>query len=71
MSIKSDIEKRVKAVKDEFELNGKEIEKLVEEGKKINQRHSQLRVRQDQLRGSYAELNALLGNEEEPKKTKG
>ena len=64
---KVSLEARLKELKEEFDSLDKEREKLTEEGKRINQKLSEIRTRQLQLQGSYSEVSKLVGADESVK----
>lgn len=74
-----DLKARKKVLEDEFNQLNNEKDKLVEQGKVMNRRLSEIQARQLELRGSYQEVSTMLGEEsveweivsdEEPKKSK-
>jgi hypothetical protein len=60
------LEDRKVELEKEFNALEDERKKLVEDGKKLNQRLSEIRAKQLQLQGSFAEVDRLL-KEDEPK----
>ena len=66
---KATLESRKAELEKEFKLLDQEQEQLIEQGKVINKRLSEIRARQLQLQGSFAEVNELLsGDESVPQK---
>ena len=64
--MKESLEKRKKALEDEFAALDQERQKQVEQRKLIDQRLSQIQTRQVQLQGSYQEIDTLLKEETKP-----
>ena len=64
--MKESLEKRKKALEDEFAALDQERQKQVEQRKLIDQRLSQIQTRQVQLQGSYQEIDNLLKEETKP-----
>lgn len=62
--VKAKLLDRKQAVEQEFKLLGEEREKLIEQGKVLNQRMSAIGARQAQLQGAFQEIKNLLGEEE-------
>lgn len=75
MSDQATLQARKEAIESEFKTLGEESQKLVEQGKALNQKLSAIKVRQDQLKGAYQLVDDLLNTpkeipseEEKPKK---
>lgn len=61
------LEERKKAIESEFEKLNKERETLVGQRKELDQKLSQVQVRQVQLQGAYATVEDLLKDSDEAK----
>jgi hypothetical protein len=55
------LEERKIELEKEFKTLAIENEKLIENGKTLNKRMSEIRARQLELRGAFAEVSKLLG----------
>jgi CRISPR/Cas system CSM-associated protein Csm2 small subunit len=60
MSDQATLKARKEAIESEFKSLGEESQKLIEQGKALNQKLSAIKVRQDQLKGAYQVVEDLL-----------